>query len=77
MRDALKAYPGLAPLTKRGAFEGVMLGDGGWSVEWPELDIQIGADTLLLDALAQTAPDENTRIFIRWRLRHQTNGFLL
>ncbi|MGE8333615.1 MAG: helix-turn-helix domain-containing protein, partial [Pseudomonas putida] len=38
---------------------------------WPALDIQIGADTLLLDALAQNAPDENTRVFIRWRLRHR------
>ena len=60
MSDALKAYPGLAPLAKRKAFEGGALGDGGWSVEWPELDIQIGADTLLLDALAQVALDENT-----------------
>ncbi|HDS1747319.1 MULTISPECIES: DUF2442 domain-containing protein [Pseudomonas] len=71
MSDALAAYPGLAPLAKREAFQGAVLGDGGWSVEWLALDIQIGADTLLLDALAQTAPDDNTRIFIRWRLRHR------
>ncbi|NIE77001.1 DUF2442 domain-containing protein [Pantoea sp. Ap-967] len=71
MSDALKNHPGLAPLAKRKAFEGVVLGDGGWSVVWPDLDIQIGADTLLLDALAQAAPDENTRIFIQWRLRHR------
>jgi len=71
MSAALAVYPGLAPLAKGKAFQGVTLGDGGWSVEWPALDIQIGADTLLLDALAQTAPDENTRIFIRWRLRHR------
>ena len=45
------------------------MGDDGWSVEWPELDIQIGADTLYLDALAQNAADENTRIFIDWRAR--------
>jgi Protein of unknown function (DUF2442). len=32
MSDALKAYPGLAPLAKRKAFEDVTLGDGGWSV---------------------------------------------
>ena len=32
-------------------------------------DIQIGADTLYLDALAQNAKDENTRIFIDWRAR--------
>ncbi len=50
-------------------FEGAALGDDGWSVEWPELDIQIGADTLYLDALAQNAADENTRIFIDWRAR--------
>lgn len=71
MSGALAAYPGLVPLTKGKAFEEATLGDGGWTVEWPTLDIQIGADTLLLDALAQTAPDENTRIFIRWRLRHR------
>ncbi len=28
MSDALKTYPGLAPLSKRKAFEGVVLGDG-------------------------------------------------
>lgn len=71
MSDALASYPGLAPLAQDKAFAGATLGDGGWTVEWPALDIQIGADTLLLDALAQAAPDENTRIFIRWRLRHR------
>lgn len=44
---------GLKPLSREGAFEGATLGDGGWTVEWPKLDIQIGADTLLLDALVQ------------------------
>ena len=33
-------------------------------------DVQIGADTLWLDAQAQNAPDENTRIFAQWRARH-------
>ena len=42
----------------------------GWTVEWPAEDIQIGADTLWLDAQAQNAPDENTRIFTQWRLKH-------
>jgi hypothetical protein len=65
----LRAYPGLQPLLEAGAFEGAILGDEGWSVEWPEQDIQIGADTLYLDALAQNASDENTRIFIDWRAR--------
>jgi hypothetical protein len=71
MSEDLKTYPGLKALTNVKAFVGAILGDGGWTVEWPELDIQIGADTLFLDALAQAAPDENTRLFIRWRLRHR------
>jgi hypothetical protein len=64
----LRAFPGLEPL-QGSAFANAMLGDDGWCVEWPELDIQIGADTLYLDALAQNASDENTRIFIDWRAR--------
>lgn len=64
----LEAFPGLQPLLGN-AFEGAMLGDDGWCVEWPDEDIQIGADTLYLDALAQNASDENTRIFIDWRAR--------
>jgi DNA-binding XRE family transcriptional regulator len=53
------------------AFAGAALADGeGWAVEWPDRDIQIGADTLWLDAQAQSAPDENTRIFAQWRARH-------
>ncbi|MVV49641.1 DUF2442 domain-containing protein [Pseudomonas sp. PB120] len=65
----LRAYPGLKPLLEAGAFEGATLGDDGWCVEWPDHDIQIGADTLYLDALAQNAVDENTRVFIDWRAR--------
>lgn len=42
----------------------------GWAVHWLKEDIQIGADTLWLDAQAQNAPDENTRIFLEWRARH-------
>ncbi|MCD9115791.1 Protein of unknown function [Pseudomonas sp. 43mfcvi1.1] len=69
MSADVQRYPGLQPLLEEGAFGGASLGDDGWSVEWPELDIQIGADTLYLDALAQNAVDENTRIFIDWRAR--------
>lgn len=65
----LRKFPGLLPLQDGRAFAGAALGDDGWTVEWPELDIQIGADTLYLDALAQNATDENTRIFIGWRAR--------
>ncbi|TRZ97844.1 MAG: DUF2442 domain-containing protein [Rhodocyclaceae bacterium] len=63
--------PGLARLREAKAFMGAALTDGeGWAVEWPDLDIQIGADTLWLDAQAQNAPDENTRVFAQWRARH-------
>lgn len=63
--------PGLAPLRNQAAFAKACIGeDEGWTVEWPELDIQIGADTLWLDAQAQNAPDENTRVFAQWRARN-------
>jgi hypothetical protein len=64
-------FPGLRPLRDAAAFAGATVIEGeGWTVEWPALDIQIGADTLWLDAQAQNAPDENTRIFAQWRARH-------
>lgn len=63
--------PGLAPLRDEAQFAKACIGeDEGWTVEWPGLDIQIGADTLWLDAQARNAPDENTRIFAQWRARH-------
>ena len=61
---------GLAPLRDPSAFAGAVMDEWGWTVEWPALDIQIGADTLWLDAQAQNAADENTRIFAQWRARH-------
>ena len=73
MTQDIATYPGLKPLQAAKAFKGATVGDDGWTVEWPELDIQIGADTLYLDALAQAAPDENTRIFIGWRARTGLN----
>lgn len=62
--------PGLAPLKDEAAFAGLVMDVDGWQIEWPDLDIQIGADTLWLDAQAQTAPDEATRDFAKWRARH-------
>jgi DNA-binding XRE family transcriptional regulator len=63
--------PGLARLRDPVVFATATLVEGeGWTVEWPELDLQIGADTLWLDAQAQNAPDENTRVFAQWRARH-------
>jgi hypothetical protein len=62
---------GLRPLRDPAAFAQACLAeDCGWAVEWPALDIQIGADTLWLDAQAQNAPDENTRTFAQWRARY-------
>ena len=62
---------GLKPLKDPAVFAQATLLEGeGWAVVWPEQDIQIGADTLWLDAQAQNAPDENTRIFAQWRARN-------
>ena len=65
----IHAYPGLQPLIDPEVFATVTMDDDGWTIEWREPDIQIGADTLYMDALAQNAADENTRIFIDWRAR--------
>lgn len=54
MREDVAKSPGLKPLQNVRAFAGAALGDDGWTLEWPALDIQIGADTLYLDALAQS-----------------------
>ena len=68
LADAFDRYPGLAPLRQPQAFAGATVIEGeGWTVEWPKHDIQIGADTLWLDARAQNAVDDNTRIFVQWR----------
>ena len=66
--------PGLAPLRDENAFMRALMDKSGWIVEWPDQDIQIGADTLWLDAQAQNAVDENSRIFAQWRAR---NGLTL
>lgn len=70
-KPLLEESPGLAQLHDSKVFATATLIDGeGWTVEWPALDIQIGADTLWLDAQAQNAADENTRIFAQWRARY-------
>lgn len=66
----LERLPGLRPLHDAATFGQVVVADEGWTVEWPELDIQIGADTLWLDAIEQNSRDEAQREFLRWRLRH-------
>lgn len=75
LADAIDRLPGLKPLQNRSAFsKAQIIEDEGWTVEWPALDIQIGADTLWLDAQAQNATDENTRVFAQWRAQ---NGLTL
>jgi hypothetical protein len=67
----IERLPGLAPLKDAKAFRKAEVVPGeGWTVEWDALDIQIGADTLWLEAQAQNAPDENTRVFASWRAAH-------
>lgn len=63
--------PGLAPLQNAEQFTKAVVPPDGWTMEWPALDIQIGADTLWLDAKAQNAADESTRFFAGWRSRYR------
>lgn len=71
LADEFDKFPALSPLQDAQAFaKATTVAGEGWTVEWPELDIQIGADTLWLDAQAQSATDENTRIFAQWRARY-------
>lgn len=71
MAPLIDQSPGLAPLRDAAVLATARLIPGeGWAVVWPGPDIQIGADTLWLDAQVQNAPDENTRDFVQWRVRH-------
>ena len=75
LANSFNKFPSLEPLQDKAAFANAQIIEGeGWTVEWPELDIQIGADTLWLDARAQNAVDENTRVFAQWRVE---NGLTL
>lgn len=67
----LDESPGLKPLSDESAFAKAAIIPGeGWAVIWPELDIQIGADSLWLDVQEQCAPEETARAFAKWRARH-------
>jgi hypothetical protein len=61
---------GLLPLQDPTVFAGAVVDEWGWTVEWPAFDIQIGADTMWLDAQAQNAPNEAARFFTGWRSRN-------
>ncbi len=69
--EAIFAKPALSPLRDPAAFAKVRLTNNiGWTIEWADFGIQIGADTLWLEAMLQAATDENTRTFLAWRLRN-------
>ena len=69
MKNFVFSLPGLAPLRDPVAFSGVVLGEYGWEAEWPQLDIQIGADTLFADMLDQRSETPADR-FTVWRIRN-------
>lgn len=69
MKDFIFSLSGLAPLRDPVAFSGVALGEYGWEAEWPQLDIQIGADTLFADMLDQRSETPADR-FTVWRIRN-------
>ena len=70
LEEDVRKLPGLRPLNDLAVFAAVQVSEGGWSVEWPAQDIQIGADTLWMVALVQNAVSEDQRVFLRWRLRN-------
>jgi hypothetical protein len=69
MKDFIFSLSSLAPLRDPMAFSGAVLGEYGWEVEWPQLDIQIGADTLFADMLDQRSETPADR-FTVWRIRN-------
>lgn len=69
LKDAIFSLPGLVPLRDPAAFSDAVLGEYGWEVEWPQLDIQIGADTLFADMLDQRSETPADR-FTVWRIRN-------
>jgi hypothetical protein len=63
LKPLFEESPGLRPLRDPTVFARVCLGEGGWTVEWPELD-------LWNIARAQIAQEEKTCVFARWRARN-------
>jgi len=69
LKESVFSLPGLAPLRDPIAFSCAIVSEYGWEAEWPEFDIQIGADTLLADMLDQHAKTPADR-FTVWRIRN-------
>ena len=70
LKDDVFRLPGLKPLRKEKAWLGASKAEYGWTVEWLDFDIQIGADTLWMDAQAQNAKSPEMKEFIFWRIRN-------
>lgn len=62
------ARSAFAALRDAATFGQVKLGEWGQSLHWPG-GVEIGADALWLETLSQRRQD-NTRLFLEWRLRH-------
>ena len=69
MKNFIFSLSGLASLRYPAAFSGAVLGEYGWEAEWPQFDIQIGADTLFADMLDQRSETPADR-FTVWRIRN-------
>ena len=69
LKESVFSLPGLAPLREPAAFSNAALGEYGWEAEWPQFDIQIGADTLFADMLDQRSQTPADR-FTVWRIRN-------
>lgn len=69
LKDSIYSLPDLAPLRDPAAFSGAVLAEYGWEAEWPQFDIQIGADTLFADMLDQRSKTPADR-FTVWRIRN-------
>lgn len=69
LKESVFSLPGLSPLRDPEVFATVVLGEYGWEAEWPQVDIQIGADTLFADMLEQHAKTPADQ-FTVWRIRN-------
>lgn len=69
LKDAVFSLPGLEPLRDAAVFSSAVVGEHGWEAEWPQCDIQIGADTLFADMLDQCSATPADR-FTAWRIRN-------
>jgi len=69
LKDTIFSLPGLTPLRDPAVFAGAVVGEYGWEAEWPQFDLQIGADTLFADMLEQHSKTP-ADLFTVWRIRN-------